>query len=267
MHILLTNDDGIYADGLWALYRQFIRKHLVTVIAPDRERSAVGHGITLHEPLRAYQVSVNGCNHGYAVSGTPADCIKLGLLEILKDKPDLVISGINPGANVGININYSGTVSAAREAALFGLLAIAVSMDGEPNGNYADGARFAEKVAHEVAQRGLPVGTLLNVNIPNVPAEEIKGVRISRQGTHLSEEFIEKRKDPRNRTYYWQGCEKEIQYAHQDIDGAVLKQSYISITPIKCDATDYSTIEYLKTWPLQNGDKKRQASVSPSAGA
>ena len=253
MHILLTNDDGIYAEGLWALYRQFCREHVVTVIAPDRERSAVGHGITLHEPLRVHPVSLHGCTKGFAVSGTPADCIKLGLLEIMQTPPDLVISGINPGANVGININYSGTVSAAREAALYGLKAIAVSMDGNPIRSYREGACFVETVALQTVQRELPYGTLLNINIPDVPPEEIKGIRISRQGIRQSEEYIDKRKDPRNRTYYWQGCEREKpHYAHQDIDGAALDQKFISITPIKCDTTDYATLEDLKTWPLQD---------------
>ena len=129
MKVLLTNDDGIYAGGLQALYQRFSRRHEVTVIAPDRDCSAVSHGITLHEPLRASTVSVNGLT-GYAVSGTPADCIKLGIVELLDARPDIVISGINPGANVGVNINYSGTVSAAREAALYGVPAIAVSVQG-----------------------------------------------------------------------------------------------------------------------------------------
>ena len=261
MHILLTNDDGIYAEGLWALYRQFCREHSVTVIAPDRERSAVGHGITLHEPLRVHPVSLNGCTDGFAVSGTPADCIKLGILQLLEAPPDLVISGINPGANVGINVNYSGTVSAAREAALYGLKAIAVSMDGNPVRSYQEGACFVASVALQTVRRGLPHGTLLNINIPDVPPEEIKGIRISRQGLRQPEEFIDKRKDPRNRTYYWQGCDQPPQYTHQDIDGAALHQKFISITPIKCDMTDYSTLEYLKTWPLHDINDAEQASA------
>ena len=117
MRILITNDDGIYADGLWALYSRFSSNHTVTVVAPDRERSAVGHGITLDSPLRASEFCLQNGFRGYAVTGTPADCVKLGILEIIKGRPDLVLSGINPGANVGININYSGTVAAAREAA------------------------------------------------------------------------------------------------------------------------------------------------------
>ena len=130
MNILLTNDDGIHAEGLWALNSRLAPRHAVTVIAPDRERTAVGHGITLHLPLRAHPVVLNGGARGYAVNGTPADCVKLGILEILKHKPDLVVAGLNPGANVGVNITYSGTVAAAKEAALGGIPAIAASIEG-----------------------------------------------------------------------------------------------------------------------------------------
>ena len=128
MRVLLTNDDGIYAAGLWALFERFSKIHEVTIVAPDRERSAVGHGITLHMPLRATKVEVNGKGSVYAVSGTPADCIKLSVLELFTEKYDMVISGINPGANVGVNVNYSGTVAAAKEATLYGMQAIAVSI-------------------------------------------------------------------------------------------------------------------------------------------
>ena len=176
MDIFLTNDDGIYAEGLSALYRRCSKRHSVTVIAPDRERSAVGHAITLHQPLRAVSVELNGGMPGYAVSGTPADCIKLGILEILDHLPDLVISGINPGANVGVNINYSGTVCAAKEAAIYGLPAIAVSMPGPVVRHYDSAARFILGLAERVHRRGLPAGTFLNVNIPDLPPESVSGI-------------------------------------------------------------------------------------------
>jgi 5'-nucleotidase len=140
MNVLLTNDDGIYAPGLEALYKHLAARHSVSVIAPDREQSAVGHGITLDKPLRTNRVFVNHAFQGYAVSGTPADCIKMGVLEILKSKPDIVISGINPGANVGVNINYSGTVAAAKEAALYGILAMAVSIHSREVQSYEEAA-------------------------------------------------------------------------------------------------------------------------------
>ncbi|MBN1932920.1 MAG: 5'/3'-nucleotidase SurE [Desulfobacterales bacterium] len=250
MNILLTNDDGIQAEGLWALFRRFAPKHFVTVVAPDRERSAVGHGITLHKPLRADRVNVSPGYFGYAVNGTPADCIKLGLLEILDSKPDIVISGINPGANVGVNINYSGTVSAAKEACLYGIPAIAVSIYGYEIDNYDDDAAFIEALTDEVGEKGLPFGTFLNVNIPNIPMEEIAGVWVSKQGITLFSEYFEKRVDPRNRTYYWQGCDSQTFEKNPDIDGAVVCRNFISITPIKCDMTDYKMLEDLRHWNI-----------------
>lgn len=247
MKVLLTNDDGIYAGGLQALYQRFVRRHEVTVVAPDRDCSAVSHGITLHEPLRASRVSVNGLT-GYAVSGTPADCIKLGIVELLDARPDIVISGINPGANVGVNINYSGTVSAAREAALYGVPAIAVSVQGQRSRHYDSAAAFVEALAVNVREKGLPFGTLLNVNLPDMPVAAAAGVRVSRQGIRLFAEYFEKRRDPRNRAYYWVGCDGQTDFDSRDIDGAALCDHYISITPIKCDTTDYHLLEELKTW-------------------
>jgi len=250
MDILLTNDDGIYAQGLWALYRRFASRHSVTVVAPDRERSAVGHGITLHQPLRTTRIEVNNGFQGYAVSGTPADCIKMGLMEILDKRPDMVISGINLGANVGININYSGTVAAAREAALYEVPAIAVSVKGQAVVNYDDAARFVSDLAEHVLQKGLPSGTILNVNIPDISMKEVAGVRISRQATELYTEYLDKRIDPRNRTYYWHGHVAQTPFNNPDVDAVALDENFISITPIKCDMTDYSLIEDLKAWEI-----------------
>lgn len=250
MNILLTNDDGIYAEGLWALYKRFTEKHSVTVVAPDRKRSAVGHGITLHKPLYTSRVVVSGGGQGYAVSGTPTDCIKLSILTILDARPDMVISGINPGANVGVNINYSGTVAAAKEAALYGIAAIAVSIDGDSPCNYDDAAIFTTRLAEKVRKKRLPFGTILNVNIPDIAADRISGVRVSRQELAFSAEYFEKRTDPRNRTYYWQGCDSQTSFNDSDSDVAALCQNFISITPVKCDATDYDTMEDLKGWEV-----------------
>ena len=255
MDILLTNDDGIHAEGLWALYDVLRRGHAVTVIAPDRERTAVSHGITLHHPLRANRMSSNGHGPGYAVNGTPADCIKLGILEILGRKPDLVVSGLNPGANVGVNINYSGTVAAAKEAALGGIPAIAASIAGGEPYHYKTAAEFVGRLSDLVGRRGLVPGTFLNVNIPNLPRQEIAGVRISRHGLAVFKEYMEKRIDPRNRAYYWQGADTQIFGEDLDIDGAALRHRYITITPIKCDMTDYDTLEDLKQWELDGSGK------------
>lgn len=248
MRILLTNDDGIYAPGLQALLAELAVRHQVTVIAPDRERSAVGHGITLHEPLRVNPVPLNAHFKGLAVNGTPADCVKLGIYEILPERPDLVVSGINPGANVGININYSGTVAAAREAALFGIPAIAASVQGREVVNYPEVAAYVARLAQQMRQQGLPRGTFINVNFPNRPLHEIRGIRISRQGNGVFPDYFEKRQDPRNRVYYWQGGDRQVFEADLAIDGAALEQDFISITPVKCDMTDYAALTEMQHW-------------------
>ena len=250
MVILLTNDDGIHAQGLWALYNRFVDAHHVSVVAPDRERSAIGHAITLNQPLRAIRVSLNGGYSGYAVNGTPADCIKLAIAEILPERPDVVVAGINPGANVGVNLNYSGTVAAAKEAALGGTIGVAVSIDGPKADYYDDAALFVARLCDTVQAKGLPFGTFLNVNIPNRPLKEIDGVRISRQGVELLTDYVEKRMDPRNHTYYWQGRDMQSFGDDPEIDGAALGQNFISITPVKCDMTDYHVLEDLRSWDL-----------------
>ena len=252
MNILLTNDDGIHAQGLWAIYHRLFRNHHVEVVAPDRERSAIGHAITLHQPLRASRISLNNGFSGYAVNGTPADCIKLGFSEILSKKPDVVIAGPNAGANVGANLNYSGTVAAAKEAALGGTIGIAVSIEGPKADYYDDAASFIAELCETVYEKGLPFGTFLNVNIPNRPLKDIAGVRISRQAVEVLSEYVEKRADPRNRIYFWQGRDMQSFGADPQLDGAVLREHYISVTPVKCDMTDYRMLEDLKGWELGN---------------
>lgn len=251
LSVLITNDDGIYAPGLWALQRVMSRRHYVTVIAPDRERSAVGHGITLNHPIRASEVSVNGGPTCWAVSGTPADCIKLAILELLERPPDVVISGINPGANVGMNLNYSGTVAAAKEASQYGLVAMSVSVQSGDTIQYDPIAQYVAALAPLVHDKGLPAGTFLNINFPNLSDYQNIGVRLSRQGAELYEEYFDKRQDPRNGIYYWQGCESQPDYADSNVDGAVLSADQISITPVRCDMTDYSLLEQMKEWDLQ----------------
>jgi len=253
MNVLLTNDDGIHARGLWALYDSFAKNHQVAVVAPDRERSAIGHAITLNQPLRAAKISLNGDFSGYAVNGTPADCIKLAMLEILPSRPDLVVAGINPGANVGANLNYSGTVAAAKEAALRGTTGIAVSVEGMRTEYLDDAARFVAVLGETVLRNGLPFGTFLNVNMPNLPLEAIRGVQICRQGVAISAEYVDKRTDPRNRIYYWQGRDMQSFGEDATIDGAALDQDLISITPVKCDMTDYRVMDEMIDWDLSLG--------------
>ena len=245
MRVLLTNDDGIHAEGLRALFRRLSRDHDVTVVAPDRERSAVGHGITLHQPLRAHRVSANGLS-GFAVNGTPADCVKLALLELMDKRPQVVVSGINPGANVGININYSGTVAAAREGALCGLRAIAASVQARTPSRYDAAADFICRLMEKTAAMDFPYGTVLNVNMPDGPLDRAAGVRFSRQGLEPAAETVEKRTDPRNRPYFWQGCDGQTFASQPDADGAVLENRFVTITPISCDTTDYGVLATLK---------------------
>jgi 5'-nucleotidase len=176
----------------------------------------------------------------------------LGVLELLESKPDMLISGINPGANVGVNVNYSGTVAAAKEAALYGITAMAVSSMGPAADHYDGAAAFVAKLAVKVADNGLPFGTFLNVNIPDVPIREVSGIRISELSVKFFPETIEKRVDPRNRIYYWQGCDALPVSDNPDIDGTALSDRCISITPITCDVTDYSSVEAMKRWGIES---------------
>jgi 5'-nucleotidase len=250
MKILLTNDDGVYAEGLWILYNSLCPHHEVTVVAPDRERSAIGHAISLNRPIRAVTVTANGGHPAVAVSGTPADCVKFALLEVLEARPDLVISGINPGANVGVNINYSGTVAAAKEAALYGVAAMAVSLQGPACRHLESAARFSLRLAERIGRHGLPRGTLLNVNLPDLPLAEVVGVAVSRHGmAHLADRF-EKRTDPRQRPYFWQGTDSQRFEDQPEADGAVLARGYISVTPLRCDMTDEGLYDRLQRWDL-----------------
>lgn len=265
MNILLTNDDGIRSEPLWLLRAHLACHHRVTVVAPDRERSAVSHGITLQRPLRAEKVTLGDGACGFAVDGTPADCVKLALLELMDDRPDLVIAGINPGVNLGVNIYYSGTVAAAREAALAGIAAISVSVAGRGSGRYADAARLMLSLAALVERNGLPYGTFLNVNIPDAAVGEMAGVVCSRLGIQRIDESIDRRVDPRDRPYYWQGPDNQRFENSPDVDGTAFENSFISITPVKCDMTDYPTMQTLQDWKIEiPGSGKSQLIITTS---
>jgi 5'-nucleotidase len=258
MNILLTNDDGIHSEALWLLSDGLAKEHTVTVVAPDRERSAISHGITLQRPLRASRIALNHHAGGFAVSGTPADCVKLALLDLMDARPDLVVAGINPGVNLGVNINYSGTVAAAREAALAGVAAISVSVAGKSRRRFIEAAELVRRLVNQVDRHGLPYGTFLNVNIPDVAMDAVAGVVFSRQGVQRFEEYVEKRKDPRDRLYYWQGLDRQTFENSPDVDGTALSETCISITPIKCDTTDYDLLRKMQDWvlPIPGTDKK-----------
>jgi 5'-nucleotidase len=251
--ILVTNDDGIHAPGIYALYKAMVDIGEVAVVAPDSERSAVGHALTISDPLRVFEVDRYGEFFGYAVNGTPADCVKLAVKAILDRKPDLVVSGINQGPNTAINVIYSGTVSAATEGIIMSIPSIAFSLTSFRNKDFNFAARFAKCLAQKVFEENLPEETLLNVNIPALPEEEIRGVKITRQGKGRYEEYFEKRIDPMNRNYYWLAG-KKLQLDHDaDVDDVAVMNNFIAITPIQFDMTDYKAIELLKKWDLTFG--------------
>jgi len=248
--ILLTNDDGIQAPGLHALYDAMKETDEVVVVAPESEMSAVGHAITLSDPLRVTEVERNGGLFGYALNGTPADCVKLAVRSLLKKFPDMVISGINRGANTGTNIIYSGTVSAATEGTILGVPSIAVSRDNFVGPNFSVAASFTRKLARHVREKGLPPGTLLNVNVPNLPREEIEGVDIVPQGKSRVVESFDKRMDPRHHTYYWQAGEMVIIEEDRGKDCWAIRHKRISVTPIHFDLTDYQSLEVIRDWKI-----------------
>lgn len=249
MNILVTNDDGIYAEGIRVLCESLKTVGRVTVVAPDTERSAVGHAITLSDPLRVKKVTRGGKFFGYATSGTPADCVKLAIRAILKKMPDLVVSGINLGPNVGYSVLYSGTVSGATEGAILGIPSIAVSLATFEDPDYRLAAEFTCKLALAVIKnKGLPHGTLLSVNVPAVARKRINGVKVVRQSKAAIEERFDKREDPRKRIYYWLTGEVIESDGQEDADIEAIRKNYIAITPIHCDMTNHSFLDELKHW-------------------
>ncbi len=246
MKILLTNDDGIHAPGLFALHEALKSDHDLHVIAPELEMSAVGHAITLADPIRVKPVHKKGIFFGYAVNGTPADCVKIAVQEILDPPPNIILSGINWGNNVGVNILYSGTVSAATEGAFLGIPSAAISLGLQPEQDFSFAARFSRNIIRILTESGLKDGTALNVNIPPVSPEKISGVCLARQGTSRFKERFEKRRDPRGNVYYWLSGETFIENGNPDNDSAALKQNKITITPIHYDLTAEGELVRLK---------------------
>ncbi len=251
LNILVSNDDGIDAPGLFALVEELKRSADVSVVAPDRQQSAVGHAITMNYPLRALPFHKNNEFFGYAVEGTPADAVKLAVKFLLKRKPDLVLSGINHGSNTAINIMYSGTVSAATEGTILGIPSIAVSLTTYHQADFSFAARFARQLAHLVAAHGLPAGTLLNVNVPAVPESDILGVRVTRQGRSTWEDTFDVRRDPANREYFWLTGRMNVTDTDADTDQVAIQERYVSVTPIQYELTNLEMLETLKSWGVQ----------------
>jgi 5'-nucleotidase len=246
--ILVTNDDGISAPGIHKLFCALSPLGKIAVVAPHTERSAVGHAITLSDPLRVSNFDKNGHWSGFAVSGTPADCVKIAVSSLLDRKPDLIVSGINLGSNTGINAIYSGTVSAATEGAILGIPSIAISLTTFIDPLFATAVHFARQIAQLVLEKGLPVRTLLNINIPNVPIEQVRGIRFTRQGmAHFAEEF-DRRVDLKNRVYYWLGGGKVEMADEDDADDEVVKRNFIAITPLQFDLTNYQFLKQEAEW-------------------
>jgi len=248
LHILVCNDDGIDAQGIYALTRELRKIATVSVVAPDRQQSAVGHALTMNYPLRAVPFRKDGEFFGYAVEGTPADAVKLGVRTLVKEKIDLLVSGINHGANTAINIMYSGTVSAATEGMVLGIPSIAVSVTSHGEVDFSFAAKFAARLALLVVKKGLPEGTLLNVNVPAVRESDIRGVRITRQGKSTWDDTFDVRRDPANREYFWLTAKMRITDTDPETDQVAIRDRYISITPIRYELTDTAMVEELKGW-------------------
>jgi 5'-nucleotidase len=239
MIILLSNDDGIQSEGLTALEESISQVGEVYTVAPDRAQSSMSHALTLHRPLRAYEIGARRLS----VDGTPVDCVKLALTGLLPVRPDLVISGINKGPNLGDDIIYSGTVSAAIEGALLGIPAIAVSLVTFKDFNFRTAAEFTATFVQRIAEKGIPPKTLLNVNVPPILKTELKGWRVTRMGKrHYSENIVE-RVDPRGVKYYWIGGD-DLGFANEDgTDCQAVHDGYISVTPLQVDLTDYKLLQ------------------------
>lgn len=248
--ILLSNDDGFNAEGIQVLRRELAKVYDVIIVAPESEQSAMGHAITLSAPLRVREVKEEGVLIGYAVNGTPADCIKVATTVLLDDPPELVVSGINLGGNLGTCAIYSGTVSAATEAAIMGIPSIAVSLNTFENPDFSASAEFIKNLIPKVLKRGLPDGVALNINVPAIPKSELKGVAVTRQGKSRVIETFDKRSDPRNNTYYWLAGEMRFDEVDEDADCRRVADNYISITPVHFDLTRHEFISELKSWNL-----------------
>ena len=244
--ILISNDDGFYSEGIKILAKKLKTLGTVVTVAPDQERSAASHSLTLHRPLRAKKMKPDV----YAVDGTPTDCITLGVKELLPRVPDLIVSGINRGANLGDDVHYSGTVSAAVEGGLMGIPSVAVSLMGRDDFHFETAAHFALRLIKKVLKEGLPPGVILNVNIPNVPLKQIKGYQFTKQGKRNYGDIIAERLDPRGRKYYWIGGDE---HGFEDIpesDCNAILSNFVSITPIRVNLTEHEYLEALRTWKL-----------------
>ncbi len=253
--ILLSNDDGIYAPGILALYQAVRDLGEIAIVAPETEQSAVGHAITLSNPIKIKAVRREGTFAGQAVAGTPADCVKLAVTVLLRRRPDLVISGINLGPNTGISVIYSGTVSAATEGAILGIPSMAVSLATYARPHWDTAARVARRLAGKILARGLPPDTLLNVNVPNRPFARLKGYAVTRMGRSRFAEIFHRRTAPRGDVYYWMDGNLERIGPAAGTDIRALDAGYVALTPLWFDLTHTAALPALNRWVRQKGQK------------
>jgi 5'-nucleotidase len=249
-HILVCNDDGIEGPGLHALAASMKKIGTVTVVAPAEPHSGMSHAMTLGEPLRIREFSRNNRFFGYTVSGTPVDCVKVALSHILDRKPDLIVSGINYGSNTAMNTLYSGTVAAALEGVLQGITSLAFSLATYVNADFSYAAKFARTLAREVLKRGLPPDTILSVNVPNVPENEIRGVLVTSQGKSRWEEAAIERNDMYGNPYYWLSGTLQLHDQELLYDEFAVRRNYVAVTPLSCDFTAHGFRSELMTWDL-----------------
>lgn len=252
MHILLTNDDGILAPGIRALWQELAQIARITVVAPDSEKSASSQAITVHHPIWVDKHPMDNPNiNAWRVGGTPTDCVKVALESLLIDDcPDIIVSGINQGSNLGTDVLYSGTVSAAIEGALHGLPALAMSLDSWQVFDFTPAAKTARRIVETMIAKQLPPNTLLNVNVPALPENQLKGMKITKLGVRSYENTFERRLDPRGRTYYWMSGHVSESDNDPDSDIIAVKNGNISVTPIHFDLTNYGIMNLLKEWEL-----------------
>lgn len=247
-HILITNDDGVYSPGLLALKQALEAVGQVTVFAPDRNWSAAGHSKTMHKPLRINQVTLADGSSAYTTNGAPSDCVGLALLGAIPNLPDLVVSGINQGGNLGHDITYSGTVAGAMEAVVGGVPAIAVSLDAREWADFAAVTAAVARLARLILANGLPPNLLFNVNAPPIPSAEVKGVVVTRLGQRVYRDVLVERADPKGQPYYWIGGEPPSGIVEDGTDIGAVAHGYISITPLSMDMTAHSFMDTLHTW-------------------
>jgi 5'/3'-nucleotidase len=251
MFILLTNDDGYDSEGLLVLKKELEKIGDVAVLAPDHNWSASGHSRTLRQPLRVFEAKLRDGSTCYTSDGTPSDCVALVILGYLKRRPDIIVSGVNRGANLGDDITYSGTVAAAMEGAIYGIPSIAVSSDGRGKWHFDTAAQFTARLVQEVATHRLPAHTLLNVNTPNLPPDKVQGVEITHMGHRFYQDELVERIDPFGQKYYWTAGEPHELEQDDGTDVGAIANGKISVTPIHLDLTNHRIIEELKGWGLE----------------